>query len=73
LIVFQTEAAIPMPDPNPPIEPDASAGDFQVGDRVRIEGEVCRTGKTGHWVKFESGCGLFQYVWVKFKHLFKTP
>jgi hypothetical protein len=57
--------------PAPPIKPAAGAGDFQPGDRVTIEGELCRTGETGHLVKFESGYGFWQYVWVKFKHVFK--
>ncbi len=57
--------------PTPSTKPAAGAADFQVGDRVHIEGEVRETGETGHLVKFESGHGLFQYVWVKLKHVFK--
>lgn len=60
-----------MDDAPAPVERDAAPNGFKVGDRVRIEGEVRKTGEEGHLVRFESGYGLFQYVWVGFKRLFK--
>lgn len=62
-----------MDDAPAPVELAAPPDGIQVGDRVSIEGEVRGIGETGHLVKFESGYGLIQYVWVKFKHLFKAP
>jgi hypothetical protein len=58
-----------MPDDAPPPVPQALA----VGDRVIIEGEVRQLGKEGHLVTFESGYGVRQYVWVKFRYITKAP
>lgn len=56
-------------DPAPPLVPDPEG--FAVGDRVTVEAEIRRVDEESCQVRFESGYGLLQYVWVKFKHVFR--
>jgi hypothetical protein len=57
---------------SPRLQPAAEPGRFDVGDRVRLEGEVRWLGEESHLVRIESGRGLLQYVWVRLRDIFKA-
>lgn len=54
-----------------PTEIPAVDDPLKVSDRVTFSGEVRRIGEKSGLVRFESGWGMIQYVWIKLANMRK--